>query len=189
VNREQKLGIVHRDLKLSNRLVERRHVYVLDPRLAKENETDASRSRSGVVLGTPVSEAAGTGARTGRRLFQRAGSSVRARVDTGVHAGRNAHAILRESRSVRSPGPQNSCYWPLPQGHGGVGSPKSSLEVIIRRPLPQRAVRTRASGWTPPSPLPTSRRHHRDRVRGCCAGAWPPSSDRSETREAVGAKP
>ncbi len=47
-------GIVHRDLKPSNLMVEGRHVFVVDFGLAKEIETDASRSVSGVVLGTPA---------------------------------------------------------------------------------------------------------------------------------------
>jgi tetratricopeptide (TPR) repeat protein/predicted Ser/Thr protein kinase len=47
-------GIVHRDLKPSNLLVEGRHVFVVDFGLAKEIETDAARSTSGAVLGTPA---------------------------------------------------------------------------------------------------------------------------------------
>ncbi len=47
-------GVVHRDLKPSNLLVEGHHVFVVDFGLAKEITSDASRSISGVVLGTPA---------------------------------------------------------------------------------------------------------------------------------------
>ncbi|MBL8729924.1 MAG: protein kinase [Planctomycetes bacterium] len=46
-------GVVHRDVKPSNLLVEARHVYVVDFGLAKEIAADSSLSLPGGVVGTP----------------------------------------------------------------------------------------------------------------------------------------